>query len=238
MNLGELVTIKTLAEASDEKHTPYCAEIRLFTCVQQGDLKSLVAELQNIDSSITMGKMSNNHITQYKYMAVSTITLATRYAIQGGLNEKQAYAFSDRVIMLVDSLTTKEEILLCIGAEIVNLTKLVKKSKKQPTQSPYVKKCICYINDNLCSKISVTLLAEHCGISADYLSQVFKNEMGEKLSAYIIRKKLEEAKKMLGDKKSYTHICQTLNFSSQSHFITLFKKHYNMTPSEYLKLIK
>lgn len=42
--------------------------------------------------------MSENSLMQRKYMAVSSITLATRYAIQGGLNEDEAYSFSDRFI--------------------------------------------------------------------------------------------------------------------------------------------
>lgn len=242
MNIGELISIKTLEKSKDslseEKHTPYRDEIRLFSCVQQGDLNSLLTQIKNIDASITMGKMSNDDVVQYKYMAVSTITLATRYAIQGGLNEKDAYAFSDRVIMLVDSLTTREEILLCIASEIVKLTKAVKKSKKQPSQSPHIKKCICYINENMHKKITVSELSEHCGISADYLSQIFKREIGENLSTYITKKKIDASKQMLSKNASYSTICNELGFSSQSHFITLFKKHCKMTPSEYIKLLK
>lgn len=243
MNIGELINIKTLEDetdifGNDDKHTSYRAEIRLFSCIQQGDLEKLLQELKNIDSTITTGKMSLDGLTQYKYMAVSAITLATRYAIQGGLNEKTAYDFSDRVIMLVDSLKTRGEILLCLASEIVKLTKMVNKSKLHPTHSPYVKKCICYINENLTEKLSVSFLSEYCGISADYLSKIFKEEIGENLSSYIVRKKLEAAKSFIMQKKSSKEICDILGFSSQSHFITSFKKYYNMTPAEYYKLIK
>ena len=243
MNIGELISIKTLEDEQNlyggrEKHTPYCAEIRLFSCVQQGDLKKLMSELQNIDSSITTGKMSDNDLMQYKYMAVSAITLATRYAIQGGLNEKTAYDFSDRVIRLIDGFSLKADVLLCLASEIVKLTRMVKKSKTQPKHSPHVRKCVCFINENLGERVTVSKLSQVCGISADYLSQIFKEEMGENLSSYITRKKLEAAKNMLAQKKSNREIAAALGFSSQSHFITAFKKYYNMTPSEYIKLIK
>ena len=243
MDIGELISIKTLEDEAnvfgkDEKHTSYRAEIRLFSCIQQGDLEKLMQELKSIDSTITTGKMSVDDLTQYKYMAVSAITLATRYAIQGGLNEKTAYDFSDRVIMIVDALKTRGEILLCLASEIVNLTKMVNKSKVHPSHSPYVKKCICYVNENITNKLSVSLLSEYCGISADYLSKIFKEEIGEKLSSYITRKKLEAAKSFIMQKKSSKEICELLGFSSQSHYITSFKKYYNMTPAEYYKLIK
>lgn len=243
MNIGELISIKTVEDeenlfGSGEKHTPYRAEIRLFSCIQQGDLDKLMKEIKNIDSSIITGKMSENDVMQYKYMAVSAVTLATRYAIQGGLNEKTAYKFSDRVIMLVDGLESKAEILLCLASEIVRLTKMVKKSKTHPSYSPHVKKCICYVNENLDKKITVAQLSDFCGISPDYLSQIFKEETGENLSSYITKKKLETAKELLMQKKSSGEICAALGFSSQSHFITVFKKHYHMTPSEYVKLVK
>lgn len=238
MNIGELVTVKTIEnkDAFYEKHTPYSAEIRLFSCVQQGDIKSLMEQLKSLDSLIVMGKMSDDDLMQHKYMAVSAITLATRYAIQGGLNENKAYEFSDRVIKTIDKLTDKNEIFMCLGIEIVKLTGDVKKNKKQPEFSPHIRNCIKYINENLSQKISVSSVANYCGISADYLSQIFKREIGENLSSYIVRQKLEKAKSLLLDGMSSKVICSEVGFSSQSYFITLFKRYYNMTPSDYVKL--
>lgn len=240
MNIGELLTVKTIENknAFDEKHTPYSAEIRLFSCVQQGDLESLFAQLKNNDSFIVMGKMSEDELRQHKYMAVSTITLATRYAIQGGLNEAKAYAFSDSVINKIDKLTDKNEILVCLGTEIIRLTEDVKKNKKQPAFSPHIRNCIKYINENLSQKITVTAVAQHCGISADYLSQVFKKEMDENLSTYIVRQKLEKAKSLLLKGVNEKDICIEAGFSSQAYFITAFKRFYKMTPSEYIHITR
>lgn len=71
-------------------HTPYRDEVRLFSCLQRGDLKKLIYELGQIGiQNITVGQMSENDLQQQKYMAVSFITLATRYAIQGGSGRKQ-----------------------------------------------------------------------------------------------------------------------------------------------------
>ena len=239
MNIGELVTVKTLENKNTlEKHTPYSAEIRLFSYVQQGDIDSLMMQIKNLDSLIVMGKMSDDELTQYKYMAVSAITLAIRYAIQGGLNENKAYEFSDRVIRTIDKLTDKNEIFMCLGIEIIRLTGDVKKNKKLPEFSPHIRNCIKYINENLCKKISVSSVAEYCGISADYLSQIFKREIGENLGSYIVRQKLERAKTLLLSGKSSKEICTEVGFSSQAYFVTLFKRYYKMTPTDYVKLAK
>lgn len=240
MNFGELINIKTTEEAEilgmGEKHTPYRAEIMLFSCVQQGDSAKLMDELKKLDLSVITGKMSDDGIMQHKYTAVSAITLATRYAIQGGVNEKTAYDFSDRVIMLIDNLNSKADIMLCLANEILKLTQMVNKSKNHPSHSPYVKKCVAFINENIGDKLSVSYLASYCGISADYLSRIFKEEMGESLGSYIVRKKLEVAKIMLLKGMTNEQICRNLSFSSASYFITVFKKYYHMTPGEYIKL--
>ena len=237
MNIGELISVKTLTD-NGEKHTPYSAEIRLFSCIQQGDVASLLQQIKGIDSLVVMGEMSDDELMQYKYMAVSTITLATRYAIQGGLNEAKAYAFSDRVIKAVDKLKNKNDIILLMGSEIVKLTHEVKKSKCKPEFSPHTKNCVMYINENISRKITVADIAEHCGISADYLSQVFKKETGENLGTYIMRQKLEKAKEMLRQGIGTKEICASLGFSSQSYFVTAFKRFYNMTPTEYVKMLR
>lgn len=236
MNIGELVTVRTIKGDADEKHTPYSAEIRLFSCVQQGDIELLLIQLPSLDSLIVTGRMSDNELMQHKYMAVSAITLATRYAIQGGLSETKAYEFSDRVIKTIDGLSDKNEVIMCLGLEIVKLTDDVKKNRKQPEFSPHIRNCIKYINKNLTQKISVASAAGYCGISADYLSQIFKKEIGENLSSYIVRQKLEKAKNLLLGGISSKEICTSLGFSSQAYFITLFKRYYNMTPSDYVKL--
>ena len=240
MDIGELINIKTLEQSDsfdkNEKHTRYTTEIKIFSCVQKGDINKLIKELKNISALVVTGKLSNDSVMQYRYLAVSTITLATRYAIQGGLNEKEAYDFSDRVIMSVDSMNSRIKILNLLAKEIYNLTNMVNKSKLKPSQSPHIRKCICYINENMNEKLTVFKLSEICNISPDYLSQIFKEEMGENLSAYITRRKLETAKDMIVQGKSNQEICEALGFSSVSHFITAFKRNYHMTPTEYYNL--
>lgn len=238
MNIGRLVDIKTLEEAGGTHRTRYTTEVRLFSCVQQGDIDALISQLESIQAQVVTGTLSSDTVRQYKYLAVSAVTLATRYAVQGGLNENTAYDFSDRVISRIDALDAPQDILNCLANKIICLTEMVRKSRQSPAQSPHIRKCICYINENIGEKITVARLAELCGLSGDYLSQIFRAEMGEKLSAYITGKKLEAAKELIRLDKKNGEICAELGFSSTSYFITAFKKRFNMTPSEYRNLTR
>ena len=66
------------------------------------------------------------------------------------------------------------------------------------------------------------------------LSKLFKQEMGITLSRYIRDQKINVACNMLRhlDESSLT-IANYLGFSSQSHFIQVFKKSTGLTPEEY-----
>lgn len=245
MNFTELLSVNTIPkEISDSLfdqsergliHTPYKDEVRLFSCIKDGNISKLTEQMVPIFSSgIFVGEMSDNDIRQYKYISVSTMTLATRYAIQGGLNEISAYNFSDRFVRKIDSLESTEEILSYLANQIIVLTNMVKKAKEKAVFSPHVRKSIIYINQNITKRLTVREIAKHCNISSDYLSYLFKKETGENLSHYILEKKLEISKTLLWEGYDKKYICSSLAFCSQSHFISSFKKEFGITPNEYL----
>lgn len=248
MNYSELLSIEVLSpEMNDKisvssgnvlKHTTYRDEIHIFSCVKEGNVNKLFEVVKNLNSNIFVGKMANDDIMQNKYMAVSCITLATRYAIQGGLKENAAYEYSDEFIRSIDKLKKSDEIISTTIKGILELTQMVDIQKKKPQQSPHIRKALIYVENNINKKITVSTISEHLGINANYLSHLFSTEMGEKLSAYILRKKLETAKTMIFEGYDNIKICYALGFSSQSHFISSFKKHFDMTPKEFASMIK
>lgn len=246
MELRELLNIKVLPHRITDSlyqlenklfHLSYKDEVSLFTCVKNGDLQALFTKIKILDS-ITVGKMSDDVLQQYKYIAVSSMTLATRYAIEGGLNESDAYAYSDLFINKIDNCTDCNTIIQLLAQGIVKLTNTVAEEKKKQAFSPHIQKCITYISKNLNKKIKITDLADACNLSCDYLSCLFKKEMNENLSSYILRQKLETAKQLLLEGVDAATICTTLAFSSQSHFISTFKKQYSLTPKEFVSKSK
>ncbi|MBQ8944540.1 MAG: hypothetical protein IJ050_08575, partial [Clostridia bacterium] len=62
MNTGELITIKSLDDVSAKKRTPYITEIKLYSCIQQGDLEELIKRIGEIGSEIITGNMSENEL--------------------------------------------------------------------------------------------------------------------------------------------------------------------------------
>ena len=101
-------------------------------------------------------------------------------------------------------------------------------SRKYALISPAIE----HIRTNFREKISVTGLAEMCGISDEYLRFLFKSCVGQTPLAYITTLRLENAREMLrGGFVSVAEAAEANGFDSPGYFTRLYKKHYNSLPS-------
>lgn len=86
--------------------------------------------------------------------------------------------------------------------------------------------------------LSLEEAAQKCHLSPSYFSRVFKSIFRFAYSEYVIRHKLYNAARILGQSTaSITQISYDLNFSNPSHFIALFKKQFGCTPNRYRNAI-
>ncbi|MBE7169330.1 MAG: AraC family transcriptional regulator [Williamsia sp.] len=92
-----------------------------------------------------------------------------------------------------------------------------------------------YIADNLYNDLSVESLAAKMHLSASHFKSWFKKEFGMPTTDYILRLRVEKAKKLLqtSHKDSITDMAYQLNFSSSQYFATVFKKYTGSTPTAY-----
>ena len=91
-----------------------------------------------------------------------------------------------------------------------------------------------YINHNLDQPLSVQSIVEHTHISKSVLYKITHEHFHCTLGELILRKKAEEAVRMLlGTDRTVEEIAQILAFSSASYFGRVFKKVYGVTPHRY-----
>lgn len=218
-------------------HTAYEWEHGLFCCIRDGDVDELGRVLEHFRTNpVMVGKLSTNSLRQMQYIAVAFVTLATRYAIQGGMLEMDAYNRSDASIQKIDQIATVEKVLEFIVEFLQTLTIEMFDLKNQKGCTKPIRNCLEYINKNLHTKISLEELSREANLSPQYLSVLFKKEIGENIKDFVTKKKINSAKYMLiHDGFSAKDVSNYLDFCSQSHFINCFKKHCGMTPFEYQK---
>lgn len=92
-----------------------------------------------------------------------------------------------------------------------------------------------YIANNLYQDLSVEMLAKRMNFSDSHFKSWFKKEFGVPPADYVLRLRIEEAKKLLQNNREHTvtETAYKLNFSSSQYFATVFKKYTGNTPREY-----
>jgi AraC-like DNA-binding protein len=91
-----------------------------------------------------------------------------------------------------------------------------------------------FIWNNYTKKISLKEIAEASGLSAPYFSTIFKDEMGENLSSYLNRLRVEKSATMLvTTNMPISEIASACGFEDQSWFSKIFKSYTGYTPGKY-----
>ena len=124
-------------------HTPYETEKVFYSCIRAGDAEGVRRFFDDyLSQGIVVGSMSSDPLTQMKYFAVCCITLACRYAIAGGLDEKYAFNFSDECIRRVDAMKNGEEIMSFLMSRACELAERVGEKGTAADVPPPVRKCL------------------------------------------------------------------------------------------------
>lgn len=93
-----------------------------------------------------------------------------------------------------------------------------------------------YINDNLAENLKLSKIAEIANISPYHFARLFKQKTGYSPHQYIIKHRIEKAKKLLSKTNlSIVEIADRVGCSSQSNFTSLFRKQVGITPQKYRK---
>jgi AraC-like DNA-binding protein/ligand-binding sensor protein len=91
-----------------------------------------------------------------------------------------------------------------------------------------------FIRENYTRKLSLEEIAGVSGLSAPYFSTIFREEMGENLSAYLNRLRVEKAAGLLTESKAaLNEIAEACGFEDQSWFSKIFKNYMGISPGRY-----
>ena len=91
-----------------------------------------------------------------------------------------------------------------------------------------------YIQEHLEQEVSLSVLAEEFHLNSQYISQLFKNEIGVGFLAYLTNVRMEKAKKLLiSTSLSIAEIADRVGYGDYRVFTKVFKKTEGITPSQY-----
>ncbi|MDE7427928.1 MAG: AraC family transcriptional regulator [Lachnospiraceae bacterium] len=220
----------------DISHRPLEEEYSFYQAVSDGDIDFVQNNCR--ENTFTnpdgMGILSTNALTNIKYHFVVTVAMVTRRCVEAGMELEQAFRLSDFYILKMDACTSIQAISKLHEQMVLDYTRKMLLVKKANIFSKPIVLCMDYIYSHINQRITVEELAEHAGLSPNYLSRLFKKELNISISDYICEMKIEKASHLLKySDSSLVDIANYLAFSSQSHFIQTFKKLTGVTPKKY-----
>ena len=91
-----------------------------------------------------------------------------------------------------------------------------------------------YLQEHLAEEVSLSVLAEEFHLSAQYISQLFKNEIGVGFLTYLTNIRMERAKQLLlSTSLSIAEVSEQSGYGDYRVFTKVFKKSEGITPSQY-----
>lgn len=103
-----------------------------------------------------------------------------------------------------------------------------------PLPPRQLREILTHIEANLESDIKLAELARIHGWSPYYFCRIFKKSTGLTPHQYVLRQRVEKAKKLLGSSSlDLSNVALEAGFANQSHFGTIFRRFTGCTPKQY-----
>lgn len=197
-------------------------------------MRSIIHQL-NVSEILTpfdqLGNILLRDIEPQKFEEIQSL-LQKLYLKQ--LNLKNSAKQSIEKRMLKGETTTLLIELLFIIYDL-SKSKLTSTPIGNTSKMKHVNKIITWIDYHYHQNLTLDEIAEQLHISKYYMSRIFKDVTGVTVMQYMMQRRLLRAKYLLEmhPEKSILDIALESGFESASHFSRKFRKHYQITPTEY-----
>jgi len=173
---------------------------------------------------------------QFKYVQLritELVVLISRVEISPVKSGNLSMEINSQNLKLVQEAKTIEELTDIIHTVVDRVSDTISSFRGIPHASA-LRKAENYILENYTRKISLKEIASVAGLSPPYFSTIFKEEMGENLSKYLNRLRVEKASRLLLETDmSLSEIAACCCFEDQSWFSKIFKAYTGISPGKY-----
>ncbi|KPV48237.1 hypothetical protein SE17_39165, partial [Kouleothrix aurantiaca] len=102
-----------------------------------------------------------------------------------------------------------------------------------PTQR-LVRRAMVFVHEHYAAPLRREQIAAHVGVSADYLADCFRQELGITPTSYLHRYRIHQARELLtGSDMSIAAIALAVGFSESAHFTRTFHREVGISPRAY-----
>ena len=216
----------------------YAGEDRLLSYIEKGDI--VLAQKEFAKSSISHSEIirTKDSLRNTKNLLLIANTLFRRSAYIGGVHPIYLDELSGKWAIKIEQTVALKD-LDNLHLQMINSYCLLTKEHSLSKYSPIVKQALMFINLNISSNLTVKKVAQEVSLSPDYLTRLFKKELGVNIITYINRKRIHTSLELLKNTNlSIEEIGDLIGLSNTSYFYTMFKREIGVSPKQYRNSLK
>jgi len=173
---------------------------------------------------------------QFKYVqlrVIELVVLISRVEISPEKNGLISMEINNQNLKMVQDAKSIEELTDILHNLVDRISSTISSYRGIP-HAASLRKAENFIMENFTRKISLKEISAIAGLSPPYFSTIFKEEMGENLSKYLNRLRVEKASRLLLETEmSLSEIAACCCFEDQSWFSKIFKAYTGVSPGKY-----
>jgi AraC-like DNA-binding protein/ligand-binding sensor protein len=210
---------------------PLDKERALITAIRRGDHREASRILNELLAMLVF--VNPGHFRYIQLRATELVVLLSRADSSGNSGGNHSLEDNSAFLKRIQDSKSIEELTDILHSIVERLTGLISSFRGIP-HAAALRKAERYIMENFTRKISLKEIAGVAGLSAPYFSTIFKEEMGENLSKYLNRLRVDRASHLLLETNlSLSEIAGACCFEDQSWFSKIFKAYTGLSPGKY-----
>ena len=186
-----------------------------------------------IDFFNDFGECSECDLNMFNAVCLRLISFLYDYIEANGIKPDPPVKDQLSVRKELEEIRTQNEALSFTREMYLHIPLFGEKVKKHRNLT--VNEVIEMVKKNFSSgTFGIAEIADNFAMSPEYIGRMFKRIVGQSLTDYINDMRLEKAVKLLQESDMpVADISELVGYSGQNYFARLFKKKFNMPPSEY-----
>lgn len=210
---------------------PIEAERSLQNFIAQGDRKSAQKVLNEILGNVLF--TAGGDFEVIKARVTELVVLLSRAAIEGGADIVQVFGLNHDYLKDINRFKSMDELNNWLANVLIRFTNSVF-DFKDVKHSDIILNIIAYIRQNYMRKVSLNDISAAVNFSVSYISRVFKEEMGQSITHFINKVRVDNAKVLLLNKEiPLIEVAYLCGFEDQAYFNKVFKKNTGVSPGKY-----
>ncbi|WP_310190168.1 helix-turn-helix domain-containing protein [Bacillus sp. 3255] len=233
-----VIHIQDLSMVTEENNYIYTVEMEMsiFKAIRVGDIQKtrmLLNDIFQINPNI-----GSTSLTMSRCLFFDVMSTAIKVLNQESVHVEHIFGNRNPFdeLYACKTIIQMQAVLIDIFTQICSHVQVKLTSRSEGVRSLILK----YMNTHYAdADLSLSMLADVFKLNPSYLSNVFKEHLGDNFMTMLMKLRVEAAKeKLLNPSLSVQDVAQIVGYTNSNTFIRNFKKIEGITPGEYREMTK